>query len=45
MAQIVKRTTARGERRCDVRTRIGGRVVNRTLNRRKDAAAAVGEET
>jgi integrase len=37
MAQIVKRTTERGENRYDVRTRIGGRVVTRTFNRRKDA--------
>jgi integrase len=39
MAQIVKRTTARGENRYDVRTRIGRRVVTRTFHRRKDADA------
>jgi hypothetical protein len=37
MAQILKRTTASGESRYDVRTRIGGRVVTRTFKRRKDA--------
>jgi hypothetical protein len=37
MAQISKRTTANGENRYDVRTRIGGRVIARTFNRRKDA--------
>jgi len=37
MAQIVKRMTANGANRYDVRTRIGGRVVTRTFNRRKDA--------
>ncbi len=37
MAQIVKRMTATGENRYDVRTRIAGRVVTRTFKRRKDA--------
>jgi integrase len=37
MAQILKRTTARGEARYDVRTRIGDRVITRTFNRRKHA--------
>ena len=37
MAQIVKRTTANGDNRYDVRTRVGGRVITRTFNRRKDA--------
>ena len=39
MAQTIKRTTATGENRYDVRTRIGGRVVTRTFKRRKDADA------
>jgi len=39
MAHTTKRTTADGEIRYDVRTRIGGRVVTRTFNRRKDATA------
>ena len=39
MAQIHKRTTASGEARYDVRTRIGGRTVTRTFNRRRDADA------
>jgi hypothetical protein len=39
MAQVKRRTTATGENRYDVRTRIGGRVVTRTFNRRKDADA------
>lgn len=39
MAQLIKRTTATGENRYDVRTRIGGRVVTRTFKRRKDADA------
>ncbi len=39
MAHIVKRKTAVGENRYDVRTRIGGRVVTRTFKRRKDADA------
>lgn len=39
MAQIVKRTTAAGENRYDVRTRVGGRVVTKTFKRRKDADA------
>lgn len=39
MAQIIKRTTATGEKRYDVRTRIGDRVVTRTFKRRKDADA------
>jgi integrase len=37
VAQIVKRTTANGDNRYDVRTRVGGRVITRTFNRRKDA--------
>jgi integrase len=37
MAQIVKRTTVDGKDRYDVRTRIGGRVVTKTFNRKKDA--------
>ena len=37
MAQIIKRKTATGESRYDVRTRINGRVVTRTFRRRKDA--------
>ena len=37
MAQLIKRTTATGENRYDVRTRIAGRVVTRTFKRRKDA--------
>jgi integrase len=37
VAQIVRRTTANGENRYDVRTRIGSRVVTRTFNRRRDA--------
>jgi integrase len=37
VAQIVKRLTADGENRYDVRTRIGGRVVTRTFKRRRDA--------
>jgi len=39
MAQIVKRKIQTGEIRYDVRTRIGGRVVTRTFNRRKEANA------
>src|ERR1035437_633463 len=39
MAQTIKRTTATGENRYDVRTRIGGGVVTRTFKRRKDADA------
>jgi len=39
MAQTIKRTTATGEKRYDVRTRIAGRVVTRTFKRRKDADA------
>jgi hypothetical protein len=38
MAQIVNRTTARGESRYEVGTRVDGRVVTRTFSRRKDAA-------
>ncbi len=37
MAQIIKRKTASGESRYDVRARIGGRVVTRTFKRRRDA--------
>ena len=37
MAQLIKRTTATGENRYGVRTRIAGRVVTRTFKRRKDA--------
>jgi integrase len=37
VAQIGRRKTASGENRYDVRTRIGGRVITRTFNRRKDA--------
>ncbi len=37
MAQIIKRKTATGENRYDVRTRIDGRVVTRTFKKRKDA--------
>jgi hypothetical protein len=37
VAQLIKRTTATGENRYDVRTRIAGRVVTRTFKRRKDA--------
>jgi integrase len=37
MAQITKRTTAEGENRYDVRTRIDGRLVTRTFKRRRDA--------
>ena len=39
MAQIGKRTTAAGITKYDVRTRISGRVVTRTFDRRKDANA------
>lgn len=39
MAQVSKRTTARGDSRYDVRTRVAGRVVTRTFKRRKDADA------
>jgi integrase len=39
VAQVIKRLTAAGENRYDVRTRIGGRVVTRTFKRRKDADA------
>jgi hypothetical protein len=39
VAQISKRTTASGEARYDVRSRIGGRVVTKTFRRRKDANA------
>jgi integrase len=39
VAQIHKRSTASGENRYDVRTRIGGRVVTKTFVRRKDADA------
>ena len=39
MASITKRIAATGDARYDVRTRIGGRVVTRTLKRRKDAEA------
>ena len=39
MAQIIKRTTASGQSRYDVRTRINGRVATRTFKRRKDADA------
>lgn len=37
MAQITKRTTTAGQNRYDVRTRIAGRVITRTFNRRRDA--------
>jgi len=37
VAQVTKRLTAAGETRYDVRTRIGGRVVTKTFERRKDA--------
>lgn len=39
MAQMIKRTTAAGEARYDVRTRVAGRVVTRTFRRRRDADA------
>ncbi len=39
MAQVVRRPTASGEFRYDVRTRIAGRVVTKTFRRRKDAEA------
>lgn len=39
MAQIIERTTAKGDPRYDVRTRINGRLVTRTFKRRKDADA------
>lgn len=39
MAQVKKRTLANGANRYDVRTRIAGRVVTRTFQRRKDADA------
>ena len=39
MAQIVKRVTADGEARYDVRTRVGERVVTKTFRRRRDADA------
>lgn len=39
MAQVIKRTTTTGGNRYDVRTRIAGRVVTRTFQRRKDADA------
>jgi integrase len=39
VAQIVKRTTAAGKTKYDVRTRIAGRVVTKTFERRKDADA------
>lgn len=37
MAQVIKRTTADGTYRYDVRTRIAGRVVTKTFPRRKEA--------
>jgi integrase len=39
VAQIVKRTTADGSNRYDVRTRIAGRVVCKTFKRKKDAVS------
>ena len=39
MAQITKRRRKDGESRYDVRTRIDGRVVTRTFQRRRDADA------
>ena len=39
MAYITKRTTASGQFRYDVRTRIGGRMTTKTFLRRKDADA------
>jgi integrase len=39
MAQIRKRTTAGGEDRWDVRTRIGGRVVTRSFRTKREATA------
>jgi len=39
MAQIAKRRSADGTFRYDVRTRLAGRVVNKTFRRRKDADA------
>jgi integrase len=39
MAQIKKRTTAGGEDRWDVRTRIGGRVVTRSFRTKREATA------
>ena len=39
MAQIKKRTTAGGDDRWDVRTRIGGRVVTRSFRTKREATA------
>jgi integrase len=39
MAQIKKRTTAGGDHRWDVRTRIGGRVVTRSFRTKREATA------
>ena len=41
MAHVTKRTIGTGEKRYDVRTRIGGRVATKTFRRRKDADAYI----